>query len=384
MSASLCARGKAQAKRGHVEGRQKHLTAIRVTGLRKRFGGVLAANDVSFEAASGSILTLLGPSGCGKTTTLRLIAGLERPDAGEVRVGDRIVTSTEQGIHLPPDKRRIGMVFQSYAIWPHMTVFENIAFPLREKRLPSAQIRDKVMAMLQALGLEGLHDRAAPLLSGGQQQRVALGRALIGDPDVLLLDEPFSNLDARRHALRAEGAPGAGRRYDDLHHARPERGDGPVRPRSCDGRRPDRAGRHARDHLPAARHEVRHGVSGQVDQVCASVVLQADGSPRAVVHGLDDLAVPLDVSYPWRQGDEVVLMLRSTAVKVRAPAGDGQWRGRVLSRIYLGERVEYIVGIGDARIRAFGPTGELHTEGDVVELEFPPDAMRAWPVARPN
>ena len=174
------------------------MTAIRVAGLRKLFGGVPAVDDVSFEVESGSILTLLGPSGCGKTTTLRMIAGLERPDAGEVRVGDRVVTSAEQGIHLPPDKRRMGMVFQSYAIWPHMNVFENIAFPLRGRRLPPAEIRDKVMTMLQSLGLEGLHDRPAPLLSGGQQQRVALGRALVGDPDVLLLDEPFSNLDARR------------------------------------------------------------------------------------------------------------------------------------------------------------------------------------------
>ena len=132
------------------------MTAIRVVGLRKLFGNVPAVDDVSFEVESGSILTLLGPSGCGKTTTLRMIAGLERPDAGEVRVGDRLVTSVEQGIYLPPDKRRMGMVFQSYAIWPHMNVFENIAFPLRGKRLPAAEIRDKVMTMLQSLGLEGL------------------------------------------------------------------------------------------------------------------------------------------------------------------------------------------------------------------------------------
>ena len=186
-------------------GTGKLMTAIRVAGLRKLFGGAPAVDDVSFEVESGSILTLLGPSGCGKTTTLRITSGLERPDAGEVRVGDRVVTSAEQGIHLPPDKRRMGMVFQSYAIWPHMNVFENIAFPLRGplrgRRRPEAEIRDKVMAMLQSLGLEGLHDRPALLLSGGQQQRVALGRALIGDPDVLLLDEP-SPISMRGGATR--------------------------------------------------------------------------------------------------------------------------------------------------------------------------------------
>src|SRR5882672_8183947 len=111
------------------------MTAIRVVGLRKLFGNTPAVDDVSFDVESGSILTLLGPSGCGKTTTLRLIAGLEKPDAGEVRVGERVLTSTALGVFVPPDKRRMGMVFQTYAIWPHMSVFENVAFPLRERRV---------------------------------------------------------------------------------------------------------------------------------------------------------------------------------------------------------------------------------------------------------
>jgi ABC-type sulfate/molybdate transport systems ATPase subunit len=178
---------------------------ICATGLAKAFGKTLAVDSIDFEVPAGSLVTLLGPSGCGKTTTLRLIAGLEKPDAGEVRVGERVLTSTARGVFVPPDKRRMGMVFQTYAIWPHMSVFENVAFPLRERRVPSTEIRERVMAMLQTLGLEGFHDRPAPLLSGGQQQRVALGRALVADPDVLLLDEPFSNLDARlREDMRLE------------------------------------------------------------------------------------------------------------------------------------------------------------------------------------
>jgi len=184
--------------RGNDEG-------IRVAGLRKTFGKVRAVHDVSFEVPAGSLITLLGPSGCGKTTTLRLIAGLERPDAGEVHVGGRLLTSAAQGVFLAPDKRQMGMVFQTYAIWPHMTVFENVAFPLRARRVPARDIRERVMAMLQSLGLDGFEDRPAPLLSGGQQQRVALGRALVANPDVLLLDEPFSNLDARlREEMRFE------------------------------------------------------------------------------------------------------------------------------------------------------------------------------------
>jgi iron(III) transport system ATP-binding protein len=178
---------------------------IRVVGLAKAFGRTPAVDHVGFDVPAGWLATLLGPSGCGKTTTLRLLAGLEKPDAGEVHVGGRLLTSAPRAVFVAPEKRRMGMVFQTYAIWPHMTVFENIAFPLREKRVPAAEVRERVMAALRMLGLEGFHDRPAPLLSGGQQQRVALGRALVANPDVLLLDEPFSNLDARlREEMRLE------------------------------------------------------------------------------------------------------------------------------------------------------------------------------------
>jgi iron(III) transport system ATP-binding protein len=344
---------------------------------------------VSFEVESGSIVTLLGPSGCGKTTTLRMIAGLERPDAGEVRVGDRIVTSAEQGIHLAPDKRRMGMVFQSYAIWPHMNVFENIAFPLRGswrgKRLTPAEIRDKVMAMLQSLGLEGLHDRPAPLLSGGQQQRVALGRALIGDPDVLLLDEPFSNLDARRRdEMRFELKEVQARVGVTTIFITHDQSEAMV---LSDRVVVMNAGRIVQEGTPQAIYRqpsTRFVMEflGQVDQVKARVALASDGSPRARVIGADDLEVALDDSQSWQPDDDVVLMLRCAAVQVRPPHGKGGWRGRVLSSIYLGERTEYVVGVGSARMRAFGPTTPLYEEGALVQLDFPAEALRAWPAAR--
>jgi iron(III) transport system ATP-binding protein len=361
------------------------MTAIRVSGLRKLFGAVPAVDDVSFEVESGSILTLLGPSGCGKTTTLRMIAGLERPDAGEVRVGDRVVTSAEQGIHLPPDKRRMGMVFQSYAIWPHMNVFENIAFPLRGQRLPAAEIRDKVMAMLQSLGLEGLHDRPAPLLSGGQQQRVALGRALIGDPDVLLLDEPFSNLDARRRdEMRfelKEVQARVGVTTIFITHDQSEAMILSDRVVVMNGGRIVQSGTPQTIYRQPGTRFVMEFL-GQVDQLRARIATASDGSPWARVVGVDDIEVPLDPSQAWRPDDEVVLMLRSAAVRVAAPNGVGGWRGRVLSRIYLGERTEYIVAVGTARVRAFGPTTDLHEEGALVRLDFPPEAVRAWPASR--
>src|SRR6058998_2605722 len=173
------------------------MDTVWASGLVKTFGTVVAVNDLSFEAKAGEFLTLLGPSGCGKTTTLRLVAGLERPDRGEVHVGDRPLSSAASGLFVPPERRGMGMVFQSYAIWPHMTVFENVAFPLQELRVPRGEIRERVMTILGTVGLGELHARPAPMLSGGQQQRVALARALVTNPEVLLLDEPLSNLDAK-------------------------------------------------------------------------------------------------------------------------------------------------------------------------------------------
>ena len=168
---------------------------------------VKAAQDVCFEVPKGMFFTLLGPSGCGKTTTLRSIAGLERPTSGEIEVNGRVVYSSPQGLFVPPNKRNFGMVFQSYAIWPHMTVFANAAFPLevRDNRPSKTQIADKVMKVLHAVGLDHLAERDATKLSGGQQQRLALARALVMEPELLLLDEPLSNLDAKlRDRMRVE------------------------------------------------------------------------------------------------------------------------------------------------------------------------------------
>src|SRR5689334_2172971 len=168
---------------------------------------VKAAQNVSFEVPRGKLFTLLGPSGCGKTTTLRSIAGLERPRAGEIAVDGRVVYSSQRKTFVAPNKRNFGMVFQSYAIWPHMTVFENAAFPLRvgNGRHGKREIRDKVMRVLGTVALDHLADREATKLSGGQQQRLALARALAMEPQLLLLDEPLSNLDAKlRERMRVE------------------------------------------------------------------------------------------------------------------------------------------------------------------------------------
>ena len=168
---------------------------------------VKAAQDVSFEVPDGKLFTLLGPSGCGKTTTLRSIAGLEKPKSGEISVGDRVVYSSAGNIFIAPNKRTFGMVFQSYAIWPHMNVFQNAAFPLEvgAKKYSKKEIQDKVMRVLTAVDMSHLADRESTKLSGGQQQRLALARALVMEPSLLLLDEPLSNLDAKlRERMRFE------------------------------------------------------------------------------------------------------------------------------------------------------------------------------------
>ncbi len=168
---------------------------------------VKAAQDVSIDVPEGHFFTLLGPSGCGKTTTLRSIAGLERPNRGEIAVNGVVVFSASRGIFVPPNQRGFGMVFQSYAIWPHMDVFTNTAFPLQvgKKKLGRDEIDAKVMRVLKAVQLDHLRDREATKLSGGQQQRLALARALVMEPKLLLLDEPLSNLDAKlRELMRFE------------------------------------------------------------------------------------------------------------------------------------------------------------------------------------
>jgi len=167
--------------------------------LSKHFGKVVAVDDLSVEIEDGEFIALLGPSGCGKTTTLLMIAGIYKPTAGIIRFGDRVVN------HLHPRDRRIGMVFQSYALYPHMTVYENITFPLSLMKVPKAEMKERAQKVAELVQISELMDRKPGQLSGGQQQRVALSRALVKEPDILLLDEPLSNLDAKlRLTMRAE------------------------------------------------------------------------------------------------------------------------------------------------------------------------------------
>jgi ABC-type sugar transport system ATPase subunit len=181
------------------------MALIEIENLSKRFGPVTAVDHLNLKIEAGEFLTLLGPSGCGKTTVLRMIAGLEMPDEGSIRIRGETVFSSEEGLHVPAGKRGVGMVFQSYALWPHMTVFENVAFGLEVQRMDRPEIQSRVSMALEYMQLQGMEKRYPQQLSGGQQQRVALARMLVTRPSIFLMDEPLSNLDSKlRMEMRTE------------------------------------------------------------------------------------------------------------------------------------------------------------------------------------
>lgn len=178
---------------------------VSISSITKKFGDYTALNDLNFNVREGGTIALLGPSGCGKTTMLRCLAGLETPEAGRITIAGKIVFDAELGINLNPEERGLGVVFQSYAVWPHMSVIENVEFPLRVRSIPKVERRARAMEILDIVGLASFADRPATQLSGGQQQRVALARALVHKPALVLFDEALSNLDAAlREHMRLE------------------------------------------------------------------------------------------------------------------------------------------------------------------------------------
>jgi iron(III) transport system ATP-binding protein len=350
---------------------------LRATGLTKSFGRVCAVDNVSFEVRRGELITLLGPSGCGKSTTLRLIAGLERPDVGEIVVAGQTVASSANGLFTPPERRGMGMVFQNYAVWPHMTVYQNVAFPLQARRIGGAEARQRVMTVLDSVGLAALADRPSPNLSGGQQQRVALARALVSNPAVLLLDEPFSNLDARlRDSMRFELRQlqrRLGLTSVFVTHDQTEAMMLSDRVLVMNAGRVEQEGR-PQEVYESPGSEFVMDFLGQVSHLPAVLAQGSDGSLVARVPDVGDVRIACD---GLQQGDQVVLAFRSADVELRA-ASLGSWQGTVTSVVYLGGRQEYVVQLGSAEIRAEQAEQRLPV-GAEVSVHVSEHAMRVWP-----
>jgi iron(III) transport system ATP-binding protein len=348
----------------------------------RRQGRVQAVKAVSLEVKEGELFTLLGPSGCGKTTTLRCIAGLETPDGGSITLGDVVLCDGDAKVHVPANRRGIGMVFQSYAIWPHMSVYANVAFPLtscaRQARLPRAEVTTRVNEALETVELGGYQDRRATQLSGGQQQRLALARALAMRPRMLLLDEPLSNLDAQlRESMRLElkrlqrelGITTVYVTHDQtealmLSNRIAVMHEGRVR----------QIGR-PRDiyHSPADRFVAEF--VGTTNMLEGRVIGFASGSHRVeteigVVHAQGSSAAAHDAVAMTLRPEAIVLAERGQARHDAANSFDGI----VISRAFRGDSSEHVVVVRERELRIVSSMRATFRPGTEVTLTFDADA----------
>jgi iron(III) transport system ATP-binding protein len=358
------------------------MAVVELQSLTKRYGAVAAVDDLTATIAHGSLLCLLGPSGCGKTTTLRLIAGFVDPDAGSIRVGDRLVSAP--GRSLPPERRNMSMIFQSYALWPHMTIAENVAYGLRIRKVARRERERRVAAILDVARLGDLAPRYPHQLSGGQQQRAALARALAVEPETLLLDEPLSNLDANlREDMRFEI-----RRLHDafkyttvyvthdqseamttadtimvMHRGRCEQVGSPEdiyqRPRSEFVAR-----------FIGGTNILRGARIGSDLVDCGAVVLRC---------GEGEFATAGETAISVRPHD-IGLAAANAAVHKRVPGErmPGEAEGRIDRQTYLGAQRDYLVTLADGQsVRVLAPISVDIPVGDPVRLRFPPESCRA-------
>jgi iron(III) transport system ATP-binding protein len=355
------------------------MSRIAIEGLTKSYGAGPVVDDLDLEINEGEFLTLLGPSGCGKTTTLRSVAGLETPDAGQITIGDKVVTCMADGRNVPPNKRALGMVFQSYAIWPHMSVFSNVAYPLRRQGVSGKDLEERVMASLESVGLDHAATRSATKLSGGQQQRVALARAMVADPEVLLFDEPLSNLDAQlRISMR-----------DEILRMR-------------DGGKTSIYVTHDQSEAFALSDRIAIMLEGRIVQLDTPVAVMEDpaslevarflgienifeGTVAGCGEGIMDVDVPclgthlrMDSHESLPVGAAVSVALRAARVAID-PADDACNRltGTVEHTTFLGEGVQYRVAVGSGHVlaRSWSSDTSPYTPGDSLSVALPPGRL---------
>jgi iron(III) transport system ATP-binding protein len=364
------------------------MSAVELVGLRKSYADVTVLDDFSLRANQGELVTLLGPSGCGKTTTLRCIAGLERAERGEIRIGERLVACPERRVFVPPNRRDIGMVFQSYALWPHMTVFGNVAYPLRVRRRDRRERHRAVMEILEMVGMDRYAQRPVTELSGGQQQRVALARAMVARPAVLLFDEPLSNLDAKlRRSMRREirdAHDRSGGTSIYVTHDQEEAITLSDRVVVIRGGKIQQVGTPKEIYTEPATRFVADFI-GFENLLAATVTEARDGSTAVQ---LKSGAGPVWTSKGITRapGTEVVLAARADELVIGSlgsPASPGEARtaaipGVIRSRTYAGGRVEYLVEVGGTPVMVRAPeagaAGGLLDVGSDAWVRFPADA----------
>jgi iron(III) transport system ATP-binding protein len=355
------------------------MPGVTITGLTKRYGDVGAVAGLDLAVRPGELVALLGPSGCGKTTTLRLVAGFITPDGGEIRVGDRVLSSPT--VVVPPERRRMAMIFQSYALWPHMTVAQNVAYGLRFAGVPRADRERRVEAMLQVVQLGGYGARYPGELSGGQQQRVAVARALVVEPEILLLDEPLSNLDA---SLREEMRFEIRRLHEQfgittLYVTHDQAEAMVISDRVAvlrDGRVVQVGAPQELFERPRTRFVAEFiGKTNLIDAV-------ADG-PASVAHGTLRLRVAADGLTPRAPAVVSIrphqITLGSAAAS--AVAGVNVMAGTVVRASYLGDTVDYQVRLegSDVVLRVTGPAPARARAGESVAVTVPPEACVLLP-----
>ena len=351
--------------------------SIEVRDLVVRYGGVVAVRGVTFAVGAGEHVTLLGPSGCGKTTTLRAIAGLEKPASGEIRIGGEVVFGSSPSVNVPAERRGLSMVFQSYAIWPHMSVFDNVAYGLRVRKRPEAEVATRVREALDLVQLAELETRSASKLSGGQQQRVALARAFVFSPSVLLFDEPLSNLDAKLRAEMRVELKELQRRLDitsvyvthDLEEALAISDrivvmrDGIIEQVGSPSEIYDRPRNTFVADFVGSANLIRGRRRSDLEREGA-VVLETPGG--ALVHG---------VALDRRAGAEALVAVRTVHLRLeraRPAASVNAWPARIRRRVFQGDLTQYHVDWDGRTLIVRAAAAEGMAEGDEVFVSAEP------------
>ena len=354
---------------------------LELDGISKRFGDLEAVSDLKLTIEEGEIFTLLGPSGCGKSTTLRMIAGLEHPDTGTISLRGEVIVDAAVGLYAPPEARNMGMVFQSYAVWPHMTVFDNIAFPLRLRRKRRAEVRDMVMEALELVGLAASAEDYPWQLSGGMQQRVALARAIVYQPDVLLLDEPLSNLDAKlREQMRIELKElqrKLGTTFLFVTHDQAEAMVLSTRIAVLDKGRIEQIGTpnevYERPATPFVRDFLGQSVlfPGRIETQGEEIWIDLDLGTR--------MKLPCDGG-ALNGGERVTMACRTEGIRIRPieAAADGEIAAIVEESIYVGDRMEYALRVGERRIAVCSFDDARFASGARVSLGFGGRGVTVW------